>query len=66
VVQEGGYDSRVLGANARQFFTGLWEGLHAGERRPKLAASRLLPPRAPPAAPEVAGEQAAEDAAALP
>jgi hypothetical protein len=25
VVQEGGYDSRVLGANARRFFTGLWE-----------------------------------------
>lgn len=26
VVQEGGYDSRVLGANARRFFTGLWKG----------------------------------------
>jgi acetoin utilization deacetylase AcuC-like enzyme len=25
VVQEGGYDSRVLGSNARHFFTGLWE-----------------------------------------
>ena len=24
VVQEGGYDTRVLGANARHFFTGLW------------------------------------------
>lgn len=28
VVQEGGYDSRVLGSNARHFFTGLWKGLH--------------------------------------
>jgi len=26
VIQEGGYDSRVLGSNARQFFRGLWEG----------------------------------------
>jgi acetoin utilization deacetylase AcuC-like enzyme/GNAT superfamily N-acetyltransferase len=26
VVQEGGYDSRVLGVNARHFFTGLWSG----------------------------------------
>lgn len=26
VVQEGGYDSRVLGTNARQFFKGLWAG----------------------------------------
>jgi acetoin utilization deacetylase AcuC-like enzyme/GNAT superfamily N-acetyltransferase len=25
VIQEGGYDSRVLGSNARQFFKGLWE-----------------------------------------
>ena len=24
VVQEGGYDTRVLGINARSFFTGLW------------------------------------------
>jgi len=24
VVQEGGYDTRVLGTNARRFFTGLW------------------------------------------
>ncbi len=40
VVQEGGYDSRVLGANARQFFTGLWDGLHAGEKRPKGAPLR--------------------------
>ena len=27
VVQEGGYDSRVLGSNARQFFSGLWAGM---------------------------------------
>jgi acetoin utilization deacetylase AcuC-like enzyme len=26
VVQEGGYDSRVLGVNAKHFFTGLWQG----------------------------------------
>lgn len=26
VVQEGGYDNRVLGSNARYFFKGLWEG----------------------------------------
>jgi len=26
VVQEGGYDTRVLGINARRFFTGLWSG----------------------------------------
>jgi len=30
VVQEGGYDSRVLGANARHFFKGLWEGAFDG------------------------------------
>ncbi|MFA5309143.1 MAG: histone deacetylase family protein [Dehalococcoidales bacterium] len=28
VVQEGGYDTRVLGANARAFFTGLWAGAY--------------------------------------
>jgi len=26
VIQEGGYDNRVLGINARHFFTGLWSG----------------------------------------
>jgi acetoin utilization deacetylase AcuC-like enzyme/GNAT superfamily N-acetyltransferase len=26
VIQEGGYDSRVLGVNARHFFLGLWKG----------------------------------------
>jgi acetoin utilization deacetylase AcuC-like enzyme len=28
VVQEGGYDTRVLGSNARAFFTGLWDGMY--------------------------------------
>jgi acetoin utilization deacetylase AcuC-like enzyme/GNAT superfamily N-acetyltransferase len=28
VVQEGGYDSRVLGTNARHFFKGLWAGTY--------------------------------------
>jgi acetoin utilization deacetylase AcuC-like enzyme/GNAT superfamily N-acetyltransferase len=28
VVQEGGYDTRVLGVNARAFFTGLWIGTY--------------------------------------
>ncbi len=28
VVQEGGYRSRSLGANARNFFVGLWQGMH--------------------------------------
>jgi acetoin utilization deacetylase AcuC-like enzyme/GNAT superfamily N-acetyltransferase len=30
VVQEGGYDTRVLGINARAFFTGLWSGAYRG------------------------------------
>jgi acetoin utilization deacetylase AcuC-like enzyme/GNAT superfamily N-acetyltransferase len=29
VVQEGGYDTRVLGINARSFFTGLWTGSYS-------------------------------------
>jgi len=29
VVQEGGYDTRVLGINARRFFTGLWSGAYS-------------------------------------
>jgi acetoin utilization deacetylase AcuC-like enzyme/GNAT superfamily N-acetyltransferase len=29
VVQEGGYDTRVLGINARQFLTGLWTGTYS-------------------------------------
>jgi acetoin utilization deacetylase AcuC-like enzyme len=28
IVQEGGYDTRVLGINARAFFTGLWAGTY--------------------------------------
>ncbi len=33
VVQEGGYRTRSLGANARHFFLGLWEGMHGDDRR---------------------------------
>jgi acetoin utilization deacetylase AcuC-like enzyme len=29
VVQEGGYDTRVLGVNARSFMTGLWAGAYS-------------------------------------
>ena len=29
VVQEGGYDTRVLGINARHFLTGLWSGAYS-------------------------------------
>jgi acetoin utilization deacetylase AcuC-like enzyme/GNAT superfamily N-acetyltransferase len=29
VVQEGGYDTRVLGINARRFFSGLWSGSYS-------------------------------------
>ncbi len=32
VVQEGGYDTRVLGVNARHFFTGLFRGAGADKR----------------------------------
>lgn len=28
VVQEGGYDNRVIGVNARNFFSGLWAGAY--------------------------------------
>ncbi len=28
VVQEGGYNNRMIGVNARNFFTGLWEGMY--------------------------------------
>jgi len=34
VVQEGGYRSRSLGANARHFFLGLWQGMHRENGRP--------------------------------
>lgn len=30
VIQEGGYGSRMLGINARHFFTGLWSGSYSG------------------------------------
>jgi len=29
VVQEGGYDTRVLGINARRFFSGVWAGFYS-------------------------------------
>ncbi len=29
IVQEGGYDTRVLGINARHFMTGLWKGAYS-------------------------------------
>ena len=56
VVQEGGYDTRVLGINARHFFTGLWRGanptLAAGLRssgsRPAAAVRRAQEPSPPP------------------
>jgi acetoin utilization deacetylase AcuC-like enzyme len=38
VVQEGGYDTRVLGTNARRFLTGLWRGAQphpTAEARPR-------------------------------
>jgi len=31
VVQEGGYDTRVLGINARNYLTGLWAGSYSSE-----------------------------------
>jgi acetoin utilization deacetylase AcuC-like enzyme/GNAT superfamily N-acetyltransferase len=31
VVQEGGYDTRVLGENARHFFSGLWQGMFGNQ-----------------------------------
>jgi acetoin utilization deacetylase AcuC-like enzyme len=33
VVQEGGYNTRTLGVNARHFFRGLWTGAIEAERR---------------------------------
>ncbi|MGB5540674.1 MAG: acetylpolyamine amidohydrolase, partial [Gammaproteobacteria bacterium] len=32
VTQEGGYRTRSLGQNARYFFQGLWEGMHAAQQ----------------------------------
>ena len=34
VVQEGGYRTRTLGVNARNFFVGLWQGHNAGKQEP--------------------------------
>jgi len=28
IVQEGGYNTRVIGSNVRHFFIGLWEGTY--------------------------------------
>jgi len=28
IIQEGGYDTRVLGINARSFLTGFWTGMY--------------------------------------
>jgi GNAT superfamily N-acetyltransferase len=43
VVQEGGYRIRTLGANARHFFTGLWQT--AGETQAGKQARGPFPPR---------------------
>jgi acetoin utilization deacetylase AcuC-like enzyme len=29
IVQEGGYDTKTLGINARSFFEGLWNGMYS-------------------------------------
>jgi hypothetical protein len=31
VIQEGGYLTRTLGTNARNFFQGLWQGMYGPE-----------------------------------
>lgn len=36
VVQEGGYNTRTLGVNVRQFFRGLWEGAEVKKRRDRF------------------------------
>jgi acetoin utilization deacetylase AcuC-like enzyme len=48
VVQEGGYDTRVLGRNARSFIMGLQSGIYARpfERRPADAPEPVGAPRA--------------------
>lgn len=40
VIQEGGYDTRVLGVHARHFFTGLWNG---ATTRPRPRPTRTDP-----------------------
>lgn len=47
VVQEGGYRIRTLGANARSFFAGLWEG---GRRPLRVARARPVAAQGPAAA----------------
>ena len=42
VVQEGGYRVRVLGVNARHFFTGLWCGAYNCEAPPAAPAPKLV------------------------
>ncbi|MBN2372893.1 histone deacetylase family protein [bacterium] len=36
VVQEGGYNNRVLGINARYFFRGLWKGMYVSAYTPRI------------------------------
>jgi len=43
VVQEGGYRTRSLGANASQFFLGLWEGFNEVPRQAKKRTTRKNP-----------------------
>jgi acetoin utilization deacetylase AcuC-like enzyme len=42
VVQEGGYDNRVLGVNARHFFAGLWSATH-DVKAPLVPAAKKTP-----------------------
>jgi acetoin utilization deacetylase AcuC-like enzyme/GNAT superfamily N-acetyltransferase len=41
VVQEGGYRTRTLGVNARNFFQGLWQGAHRREAEPRSERRRV-------------------------
>lgn len=43
IVQEGGYRTRSLGANASQFFLGLWEGFNEVPRQTKKRTPRKTP-----------------------
>jgi len=43
VVQEGGYRTKSLGANARHFFTGLWSGALLPNNHPAIAGEAKLP-----------------------
>lgn len=56
VVQEGGYDTSVLGVNARRFFIGLWKETYSN-----LAARPLIRPRRRPHEPETEKPQAAKE-----